>query len=47
MKQMAELKVAMTGSSPLVAAKIKSVPTKFLISSGSTNNVISAAAAAE
>lgn len=47
MKQMAELKVAMTGSSPLVAAKIKSVPTKFLISSGSTKNVISAAAAAE
>jgi tetratricopeptide (TPR) repeat protein len=47
MKQMAQLSVTMTGSLPLVAAKINSLPAKFVISSGSAKNIITAAAAAE
>ncbi|HTB88043.1 MAG TPA: aspartyl protease family protein, partial [Steroidobacteraceae bacterium] len=47
MKQMAQLSVTMTGSLPLVEAKINSRPAKFVISSGTAGNLISAAAAAE
>jgi tetratricopeptide (TPR) repeat protein/predicted aspartyl protease len=47
MEQIAELKVTMNGSFPLVDARINSQPMKLVISSGMTNSVINAAAAAQ
>jgi tetratricopeptide (TPR) repeat protein/predicted aspartyl protease len=47
MQQLAQLSVTMTGSFPLVVAKINSLPAKFVIGSGTAKNFISAAVAAE